>query len=51
VVSDILNPRNTWANKKAYDATATKLAQMFVHNFKKYADFADEEILAGSPVC
>jgi len=50
VVSDILNPRNTWADKDAYDATAAKLANMFVDNFEKYADFADEEIIKGSPV-
>jgi phosphoenolpyruvate carboxykinase (ATP) len=50
VVSDILNPRNTWADKDAYDTTAAKLANMFVDNFEKYADFADEEIIKGSPV-
>jgi hypothetical protein len=26
------------------------LAKMFVDNFEKYADFADEEIIKGSPV-
>jgi phosphoenolpyruvate carboxykinase (ATP) len=50
VVSDILNPINTWADKAAYAAAAEKLASMFQYNFEKYADFADEEILAGSPV-
>lgn len=50
VVSDILNPRNTWADKNAYDSTAAKLANMFVDNFEKYADFEDEEIIKGSPV-
>ncbi|CAH0995735.1 Phosphoenolpyruvate carboxykinase (ATP) [Emticicia aquatica] len=50
VVADILNPKNTWANKDAYDTTAKKLAEMFQQNFVKYADFADNEILAGSPI-
>lgn len=50
VLSEILNPRNTWKDKSAYDAAATNLATMFKSNFEKYADYADEEILAGCPV-
>ncbi|MDF1579529.1 MAG: phosphoenolpyruvate carboxykinase (ATP) [Desulfuromonadales bacterium] len=36
VDSKVLNPRNAWANKDAFDATARKLAGMFIDNFKKY---------------
>ena len=36
VDSSILNPRNTWTDKKKYDETRDKLASMFVENFKKY---------------
>ncbi len=36
VDSNILNPRNTWKDKKEYDNTRDKLAKMFVENFKKY---------------
>ena len=35
VDSEILNPRNTWADKDAYDAQAGKLRQMFQDNFEK----------------
>jgi phosphoenolpyruvate carboxykinase (ATP) len=49
VPTEILEPRNTWTDKEAYDKTAASLAEKFVSNFKKYADFANEEILAGAP--
>lgn len=49
VPSEILNPRNTWTDKAAYDAKATELAIKFNDNFKKYAAQASEEILAAAP--
>jgi phosphoenolpyruvate carboxykinase (ATP) len=36
VDTSVLNPRNSWENKDAYDATAHKLAKMYIENFKKY---------------
>ena len=50
VPSDILSPRNTWADKDAYDKKANELAQLFVKNFAKYAAQANEEILSAAPV-
>ena len=47
VPSDILNPKNTWADKDSYDFSAKKLAQMFVENFKKFQNVAPEIISAG----
>ena len=49
VPSEILDPRNTWADKEAYDKTANSLAEKFVTNFQKYAEYANDEILAGAP--
>lgn len=49
VPAEVLNPRNTWTNKEAYDAKAQFLATAFVNNFKKYESQASEEILAAMP--
>ncbi|MDP1728547.1 MAG: phosphoenolpyruvate carboxykinase (ATP) [Bacteroidota bacterium] len=49
VPAEILNPRNTWADKSAYDAQANKLAEMFVKNFAQYASGVDAEILSAAP--
>lgn len=49
VPSEILSPRNTWADKEAYDKKANELAKLFVNNFAKYADKASEEIRSAAP--
>ena len=49
VPSDILNPRNTWKDNKAYDQKAAELAKAFVNNFKQFAEFANEEIMRAAP--
>lgn len=45
----ILNPRDTWADKTAYDATAAKLVDLFNENFKQFADHVDEGVRAAAP--
>ena len=47
--SEVLNPKNTWADKAKYEETAKKLAHDFHANFKQYADQASDEILAAAP--
>lgn len=48
VPAEIMNPRDTWADKSAYDETANKLAKMFQDNFaKKYPDMPKNIINAG----
>jgi phosphoenolpyruvate carboxykinase (ATP) len=49
VPSEILNPKNTWTDKAAYDQKANKLAAAFVENFKKFEEYANEEIMAAAP--
>ncbi|MEP6712782.1 MAG: phosphoenolpyruvate carboxykinase (ATP) [Ferruginibacter sp.] len=46
---EVLNPRNTWANKEEYDAKAKDLAKEFIKNFDKYAGGVTAEILAAAP--
>ncbi|HNI53607.1 MAG TPA: phosphoenolpyruvate carboxykinase (ATP) [Chitinophagales bacterium] len=49
VPTEVLDPRNTWSDKQAYDAKANNLAAQFVKNFEKYADKANAEIMAAAP--
>jgi phosphoenolpyruvate carboxykinase (ATP) len=49
VPNEILNPKNTWADKAEYDAKTNTLAASFVKNFAQYAEYANEEILNASP--
>ena len=46
--SDVLNPRDTWSDKNAYDEQAKKLARMFKDNFdKKYPNMPEDIKNAG----
>jgi phosphoenolpyruvate carboxykinase (ATP) len=49
VPSEILQPKNTWTDKAAYDDAAKKLAALFTENFKKYSDQATPEVRAAGP--
>jgi phosphoenolpyruvate carboxykinase (ATP) len=49
VPTEMLQPRNTWADKAAYDEKAKKVAQLFKDNFKKYESVASAEVRAGGP--
>ncbi len=48
VPSEIMNPKDTWSDKAAYDESAKKLAKMFEDNFaKKYPNMPEEIKNAG----
>jgi len=49
VPASVLNPKNTWTDKKAYDDKATFLAKQFIKNFEKYAKGVSTEILDAAP--
>jgi len=49
VPSELLSPRATWNNDKAYYDTAFKLSNAFRENFQQFESFASEEIRRGGP--
>jgi len=49
VDANILNPRETWADKDAYDRQAKKLVQMFIDNFAQFAEHVDEGVRQAAP--
>ena len=46
----MLDPRDTWADKDAYDAQARKLAGDVRENFQQFADSVTAEVRAGGLV-
>jgi phosphoenolpyruvate carboxykinase (ATP) len=49
VDAGILNPRDTWADKAAYDAQARKLISMFRENFRKFEAHVGQDVLQAAP--
>ena len=45
----ILDPRQTWADKSDYDATAAKLVDLFVDNFDQFETHVDEGVRQAAP--
>jgi phosphoenolpyruvate carboxykinase (ATP) len=49
VPSEILIPKNTWANKADYEKTANKLARLFQENFRTYEDGVTDAVKGAGP--
>lgn len=50
VPTEVLNPREAWTDKAAYDKKAAELAEMFNNNFKKFANVSEDIIKKGGPL-
>ena len=49
VDSQILNPRETWSDKAAYDAKAKTLVNLFIDNFAQFEAHVDQGVRQAAP--
>ena len=49
VDAKLLDPRSTWRDPAAFDAQATRLAQMFVENFAQFEATVGSDIARAGP--
>lgn len=49
VPAEVLNARETWNDKDAYDTQAAKLAGLFAENFERFADRVPEAVRNAGP--
>jgi phosphoenolpyruvate carboxykinase (ATP) len=44
VPGEVLNPKNTWKDKKAYDSAARDVVKRFEANFKQFEGHVDGKV-------
>lgn len=49
VPAEVLGPRKTWEDKKAYDRAAVDLTKRFAKNFENFKDVVSQEIYQAGP--
>lgn len=49
VPSNVLNPRDTWSDKSAYEKTAANLVGRFEQNFVQFEPYVETDIRAAAP--
>ena len=50
VPTEVLNPRNAWADGEQYDKKANELANLFHENFKKFGTVSEDISSKGGPI-
>lgn len=50
IPDSLIDPRNTWTDKDAYDESAGKLAAEFQRNFQKYLTAETKHLLSAGPI-
>lgn len=50
VPQQILDAKNTWADKTAYEAEALKLARLFTENARPYSELLSAEVMKSGPI-
>ncbi len=46
VPREVLNPKTTWRDKRAYDQAAQEVAKRFENNFKQFESYVDDKVKA-----
>jgi phosphoenolpyruvate carboxykinase (ATP) len=50
VPTEVLKPRDTWKNERAYDEKARHLAKLFRDNFQQFAAGVSDEVKNSGPI-